>query len=151
MWKESAYTTSVLRKSPSPTPTTSRPAINIPRLEAPASRAAPRANPADPIPTARVRPIVSEREPAHREATVADRRTDETTIPPIVEVNSPNWSVNCTMVITGPMTPVSNLEARYQNVEIFRPGILEAHLTHSKGCLYRRRETQGGISGGVIS
>lgn len=81
----------------------------MPKFEAPASRAAPRANHAEPIPTARPLPIMSERAPANREAKVADKRTEETTIPRITEDNSPNLSVNWGMAVIGPMTPVSSL------------------------------------------
>jgi len=110
VWREQAHTTSVLENNPSPTPTISRPAINIPILEAPASTAAPKANPAEPIPTALVRPILSESVPESKDAMVAERRTEETMIPRIVADNSPKWPMNVGIVVTGPMTPVSNLE-----------------------------------------
>ena len=103
------YTTSVLRNTPSPNPTTHLPAINIPRLTAEASIAAPIANNSEPIARERVRPKLSEIAPAKRETRVAEIKSEETTIPSKEEERGPNVDLKPGMVMTGPMVDVSSL------------------------------------------
>ena len=103
----------MLKKSPSPIPTISLPAINIDMFIAPDSKAAPRANQAEPMATARLLPIESESAPENREANVAEISTEETTIPRVEgDMLPPKYAMNCGIVVTGPMTPVSNLKSR---------------------------------------
>ena len=102
------HTTSALRKNPSPMPTTHLPAMSIPILMAPASRAAPVAKTTAPNATARVRPKLSDNGPENTDATVPASRSDETTRPSNKDEISPNESVNEGIAVTGPIVPVSS-------------------------------------------
>lgn len=104
------YTTSVLRNTPSPKPTTHLPVINIPRLTAAASTAAPIANNSEPSARERVRPKLSEIAPAKSETSVAEIRIEETMKPSREEESGPKVDLKAGIVMTGPMVEVSSLE-----------------------------------------
>ena len=104
-----AYTTRVLKKKPSPIPTTHLAAMSIPMPNALASRAAPRAKRLAPISTARVRPQPADNGQASCVAKVAGSNTDEMTMPCLTEESTPKVSVKEGIAVTGPMVPVSRL------------------------------------------
>lgn len=107
--QSSAYTTNVLRKRPSPSPTTHLPKMNIPRLTAPASNAAPTAYKKAPIEMALGRPRLSESDPATSDAGVAVKSTEETMKPRRDDETSPKPLLKVDIEVTGPMVPVSRL------------------------------------------
>ena len=74
-----------------------------------ASIAAPRANVKDPIAIALGLPILSEKDPANRDARVAAGRIEETTKPSRDGDISPKLVVKDGMAVTGPIVPVSSL------------------------------------------
>jgi hypothetical protein len=106
---ERAYTTRVLKNSPSPTPTMHLPAINMPRLDAPASIAAPMLKARHPIAIARGRPKRSDKAPANNDANVAARSRQDTSMPWRADGRLPKVNSKDGMVVTGPITPVSRL------------------------------------------
>lgn len=106
---EDTYTTNVPRYSPSPIPSMHLPAINMPRLAAPASIAAPMPKINAPMLIPLGRPRKSATRPAKNEDSAAGMRIADTTSPWIVEDSGPNWAENLLMTVTGPMMPVSIL------------------------------------------
>ena len=84
--------------------------MNIPRLTAAASIAAPMANSSAPIARERVRPKLSEIAPAKSDTSVAEIRIEETTIPSKEDERGPNVDLKAGIVMTGPMVEVSSLE-----------------------------------------
>ena len=99
----------VLKNSPSPTPTMHLPAMNMPKLDAPASMAAPMLKVRHPMAMARGRPNLSDNAPANRDDTVAARRREDTTMPCRADDRLPKVSSKDGMVVTGPIIPVSRL------------------------------------------
>jgi len=99
----------VLKNSPSPTPTMHLPAMNMSRLDAPVSIAAPMLKVRHPIAMARGRPKRSDRAPANSDANVAARSRQETTMPWRADGRLPKVNPKDGMVVTGPITPVSRL------------------------------------------
>jgi hypothetical protein len=99
----------VLKNNPSPTPTMHLPAMNIPKLDAPASRAAPMLKARHPMAIARGRPKRSDKAPANNDANVAARSKQDTTMPWRADGRFPKVDSKEGMVVTGPITPVSRL------------------------------------------
>ena len=99
----------MLKKRPSPIPTTHLPAMNIPILNALASSAAPIAKKMAPIATARVLPKLSDKAPEKSDVKVAGNSIDEMTRPCKEGESTPKVSANEGIAVTGPMVPVSRL------------------------------------------
>ncbi|KAL8648714.1 MAG: hypothetical protein Q9210_004817 [Variospora velana] len=83
----------------------------MPRETAPASRAAPTPKIAAPIMIAFSLPTLSARWPAKKEVKAAGSRIEDTIRPCIVGEDVPNDSAKAGMAVTGPMIPVSTLDA----------------------------------------
>jgi len=111
-----AYTISVLKKRPSPIPTTLLPAMSMLRFTALLSRAAPIAKKSAPNANAWVRPKLSDNIPAKSDMTVAGISNDEITNPCKEGERLPKNSVNEGMTMTGPMVPVSSLRRGLKSV-----------------------------------
>ena len=91
--------------------------MNIPRLTAAASIAAPRAKKSAPMARDRVRPKLSDTAPAKSETMVAGIKMLETMIPSSEEESLPKLAVNEGMTMTGPMVEVSRLGYVLDNKE----------------------------------
>ena len=83
--------------------------MNIPKVTAAASIAAPNANNNAPIARERVRPRLSDTAPAKMETTVAGIRIDDTMKPWRDDERVPNEAVKEGMTMTGPIVEVSSL------------------------------------------
>ena len=86
--------------------------MNMPRVTAAASIAAPSANNIAPIARERVRPRLSDTAPAKRETTVAGIRIDDTMMPCRDDESVPKEAVKDGMTMTGPIVEVSSLRDR---------------------------------------
>ena len=102
----------MLKNKPSPTPVTARPVINMGIVIEPASNAAPVPNTTAPIIMAYIRPSLSARAPARKEAKAAGIRIVDTIRPCKVDDTGPKDSVKDGIVVMGPIVPVSRLRVR---------------------------------------
>ncbi len=102
--------------NPSPRPSIILPTMNMPRRVAPASSAAPKPNIPAPIAMPIGRPRTSAKRPAKREEMAAGIRIDDTVKPWTMADSGPNCESKLFITVTGPMMPVSILEAQVSYV-----------------------------------
>ena len=98
--------------NPSPRPSMILPTMNIARRIAPAWIVAPKPNIAVPIAMPIGRPRTSAKRPAKKEEMAAGIRIDDTVKPWIMADSGPNCELKLFITVTGPMMPVSILEAQ---------------------------------------
>ena len=106
------YTALILKNKPCPIPVTARPTINMDIVTEPASKAAPIPNTTAPIIIAYIRPSLSARAPARKEAKAAGIRIVDTIRPCKVDDTGPKDSIKDGIVVMGPIVPVSRLRVR---------------------------------------
>ena len=88
------------------------PTMNMARRIAPASSAAPKPKIAAPIAMPIGRPRTSAKRPANKEEMAAGIRMADTVKPCTVAESGPNCESKLFMTVTGPMMPVSMLDAQ---------------------------------------